>query len=124
VRIGSVVVDFDGGEFLADVDQVEAAAFAGFGWIRFRIFVDVVPFAAAVDGGTFQSKFQGVAIHLLKQRAAHAVAPDILRPAFARKLRGNVLNRVVVYAVALNEAHVGNGGLPAFFIYFVSENFR
>ena len=92
--------------------------------IGFGIFVDVVPFAAAVDGGTFQSKFQRVAIHLLEQRAAHAVAPDILGPAFASELRGNVLNGVEIHAVALNETDVGNGGLPAFFVYFVAEDFR
>jgi hypothetical protein len=46
-----------------------------------------VPFATAVDGRTFQRKFQRVAIHLLQKRAAHPVAPDVLGPPFARKLR-------------------------------------
>src|SRR6266478_2654770 len=77
-REGLVVDDFDGDEFFAVVDEVEAATFASFAWIGYRILVDVVPFAIAVDGRTFQFKFQGVAIHLLQKRAAHAVAPDVL----------------------------------------------
>jgi len=36
-------------------------------------------------------------------------------------LRGNVLNRVEIDAVALDEAHAWNGGLPALAVYFVAE---
>src|SRR5258708_32604117 len=77
-RDGLAVDDFDGDEFFAVVDEVEAATFASFARIGYRILVDVVPLAIAVDGRTFQRKFQGVAIHLLQKRAAHAVAPDVL----------------------------------------------
>src|SRR5438876_1002796 len=77
-RDGLAVDDFDGNEFLAFEDEVEAAAFAGFAWICYRILVDVVPFAAAVDRRTLQREFQRVAIHLLQKRAAHAVAPNVL----------------------------------------------
>ncbi len=59
----------------------------------------------------------------MQQRAAHAVAPDILRPASASELRRNVLNGVEVDAVALDEAHAWNGGLPSFAVYFVAEFF-
>jgi len=81
-----------------------------------------VPFAVAIDGGTFQRELQRVAIDLLQQRAAHTVAPDILRPAFASELAGDVLDGVEIDAVALDEAHAGNGSLPAFAIDFVAEN--
>src|SRR5204862_3234792 len=82
---------------------------------------NVVPLAIAVDGGTFQCELQRVAVDLLQQRAAHAVAPDILRPAFAGELRGDVLDGVVVDAIALDEAHARNSRLPAFAVYFVAE---
>src|SRR6266404_7072161 len=42
------IQDFDGGELLAILDEIEAAALASFGRIGFRIFVNVVPFAVAV----------------------------------------------------------------------------
>ena len=64
-REGLTVDDFDGDEFFAVVHEVEAATFASFAWIGYRILADVVPFAIAIDGRTFQRKFQGVAIHLL-----------------------------------------------------------
>src|SRR6266849_7849538 len=115
--------DFDGGELLAIMDQVEAASAAGFRRIGFGIFVNIVPLAVAIDGGTLQGEFQRVAVDLLQQRAAHAVAPDILRPASAGQLRGNILNGVEIYAVALDETHAGNRGLPAFAIYFIAEFF-
>src|SRR5258706_5486183 len=120
-RDGSAFYDFDSGEILAVLDEVEAAAFAGFAGIGFGIFVNVVPLAVAVDGGTFQREFERVAVDLLQQRAAHAVTPHVLRPAFAGELRGNVLNRVEIDAVALDEPHAGNGRLPAFAVYFVAE---
>src|SRR5260370_1400239 len=120
-RDGSAVHGFDGGEILAVLNEVEAAAFAGFGWILLGIFINVVPFPVAIDGGTFQREFQRVAVDLLQQRAAHAVAPNILRPAFAGELRGNVLNGVEVDAVALDETHARDGGFPAFAVYFVAE---
>src|SRR6266852_8744433 len=122
-RDGSAVDDFDRNEILAVLDEIEAASLAGFGRILLGIFVDVVPLAAAVDGGTFQREFQRVAVDLLQQRATHAVAPDVLRPALASELRGNVLNGVEVDAVALNETHARNRGLPAFAVYFVAEFF-
>src|SRR5260370_26152392 len=65
-REGSAVNEFDGGEILAVLDEVEASAFAGLRRIGFRIFVDVVPLAVAVDGGTFQREFQRVAVDLLQ----------------------------------------------------------
>jgi len=77
------VNDFDGGEILAVLNEVKAAALAGLLGSGFGILVDVVPLAVAVDGGTFQREFERVAVDLLQQRAAHAVAPDVLRPAFA-----------------------------------------
>src|SRR5207237_2364595 len=91
--------------FLVSLNEVDAAALAGAGGVGFRILIDVVPLAAAVDGGTFQREFQRVAVDLLQQRTAHAVAPDVLRPAFASQLRGNVLNGVEVDAIALDETH-------------------
>src|SRR6266853_1170724 len=115
--------NFDSGEILAVLDEVKAAALAGFARIGFGVFVNVVPLAIAVDGGAFQRKFQRVAVNLLKQRAAHTVAPNVLRPAFAGELRGNVLNGVEVDAIALNKAYAGNGGLPALAVYFVAEFF-
>src|ERR1700732_5618916 len=103
------------------MNQVKAAAFAGFAGIRFWIFVHLLPFAVAVNGGTFQSKLQSIAIHLLEKRATHSVAPDILRPAAARQLCGDVLYGVKVYAIALNESHARHGGLPAFAVHFVAK---
>jgi len=55
-RDGLAVDDFDGDEFFAVVNEVEAATFASFAWIGYRILVDVVPFAIAVDGRTFQHR--------------------------------------------------------------------
>src|SRR5260370_2784751 len=120
-REGSALNDFDGGEILAVLKEVKAASLAGFAGIGFGMLVSVVPLAVAVDSGTFQREFERVAVDLLQQRAAHAVAPDILRPAFARELRGDVLDGVEVDAVALDEAHAWNGGLPAFAVNFVAE---
>jgi hypothetical protein len=60
---------------------------------------------------------------LLQERATHTVTPDVLRPAFARELCGDVLDGVQVEALALNEANARDGGLPAFAIYFESEFF-
>src|SRR5580700_458548 len=82
-----------------------------------------MPSAFAIDRGTFQRESQRVAIHLLQQRASHAVAPDILRPASAGELRGDVLDGVEIDAIALDEAHAGDGGFPAFAVDFVAENF-
>src|SRR6266446_1646848 len=115
--------NFDSGKILAVLDEIETAAPAGFAGIGFWILINVVPLAVAVDRRTFQSKFQRVAVDLLKQRATHAVTPNVLRPAFASELRGDVLNGVEVDAIALDEAHAGNGGLPAFTVYFVAEFF-
>src|SRR5438046_8045672 len=42
--------DFDGGEILAVLNEIEAASLADFAGIGLRIFVDVVPLAVAVDG--------------------------------------------------------------------------
>src|SRR5712692_4467511 len=120
-REGRAFNNFDSGEILAVLEEVEAASLAGLAGIGFRIFVNVVPLAVAVDGGTLQRKLQRVAVDLLQQRAAHAIAPDILRPSFASELRGDVLNGVEVHAIALDKAHARNGGLPAFSVYFVAE---
>src|SRR6266852_3401531 len=122
-RDGRAVNDFDRNEILAVLDEVEAASFAGFGRILLGIFVYVVPLAVAVNGGTLQREFERVTIDLLQERAAHAVTPDVLRPALAGELRGNVLDGVEIDAVALNETHARNGGLPAFAVYFVAEFF-
>src|SRR5882762_7263393 len=62
---GFTIDDFDGGELFAILNEIEAAALAGFGGIGFRIFVDVVPLSVAVNGGTFQRELQRVAIDLL-----------------------------------------------------------
>src|SRR5258708_32842470 len=77
-RDGLAVDDFDGDEFFAVVDEVEAATFASFAWIGYRILINVVPFAIAVDGRTFQRIFQGDASHFLQTRATHAVRADVL----------------------------------------------
>src|SRR5260370_602436 len=120
---GHAFNNFDSSEILAVLDEIEAAALAGFARIGFRILVNVVPLAVAIDRGTFKREFQRVAVDLLKQRAAHTVTPNVLRPALAGELRGDVLNGVEVDAIALDEAHAGNGGLPAFTVYFVAEFF-
>ncbi len=65
-RNGIAFDDLDGNEFFAIVDEIEAAALAGLRGISFGVFVDVVPFAVAVDRGTLQGEFQRVAIDLLQ----------------------------------------------------------
>src|ERR1700693_2564763 len=112
-----------GGKFLTILYQVKAATFAGLAGICFWIFVHVLPFAIAVDGRTFQSKLQSIAIHLLEKGATHSIAPDILRPSAACQLSGDILYGVKVYAIALNESHAGHGGLPAFAVHFVAKHF-
>jgi hypothetical protein len=50
---------FNRGKIFGVLQEIEAATLAGFGWILLGIFADVVPFAVAIDGGTFQSEFDG-----------------------------------------------------------------
>src|SRR2546422_7957598 len=47
----------------------------------------------------------------------------LFRSALARELRGDVLDGVEVDAVALDETNTGDGGLPAFAVYFITEFF-